>query len=76
MQIWALRACDSTDFIGFGDNVKWNSRAEVQVWGGNSGRRLEGEPLQEAGEEEEELHFGKSLTSTDPPPCNEMQNGP
>ena len=74
MQIWALRACDSTDFIGFGDNVKWNSRAEVQVWGGNSGRRLEGEPLQEAGEEEEKLHFGKSLTGTDPPSCNEMRN--
>lgn len=35
---------------------------------------MEAEPLQETGEEEEELHFGKSLSSTDPPPWKEVQN--
>lgn len=74
MLIRALGTCYSTHFIGFGDDVKRNSRAEVQVWDRDSRGRLEGEPLQEAGEEEEELHFGKSLTGADPPPWNEMQN--
>lgn len=68
----ALEAFYSTHFVGFGDDIKWNSRAEVQVWDRNSRGRVEGEPLQEAGEEEEELHFGKSLTGADSPPWNKM----
>lgn len=73
MLIRALRTCYSTHFIGFGADVKWNSRAEVHVWGRNSRGRVEGELLQETREEEEELHFCKSLTSADPPSWNKMQ---
>lgn len=71
----ALGTWYSTHFIGFGDDTKWNGRAEVQVWLGNSRWKLEVEPLHETGEEEEELHFGKSLPSTDPPSWNKMQKG-
>jgi len=68
--IRALGTYYSTHVVGFWDDVKGNSRAEVQVRDRNSRWRVEGEPLQETGEEEEELHFGKSLTSADPPPWN------